>query len=370
MKKAGNRILLCTWLEKSASPLHILHCGYGIGGFIAPLIANPFLAEFKTIGNLDLNVTSSDNLSASTLLGYDVTTDVLNLSTEIVVVETSRIEICYAIVGAMTIAMSVVFCFLQCYSNDDQKRTTTLEKGDTVIVENKLTKERTFRQLINPATCANGNLCFGMLILGLMFTRYFFFTACDRLLGTFIRSYSVDFLGYSKDEGSYINTIYWVAYSAGRIVCFVAANFISIKVLFLLESLGAVATTVLMIFFTIPLQYKQSFWYLTGLIGFFIGPIFPSGLAWADLHIEMTGLAITWVMFGSAFGGLAFYNIGGHAYDTHGPSSFIYIVCGLSVTLCAVDIILTFISVCKGRKDNSDYELGDIKKTDVFSRRF
>ena len=40
---------IAMWREKSSSPLHLLHFGFGIGAVLAPQLARPFIGESPSI---------------------------------------------------------------------------------------------------------------------------------------------------------------------------------------------------------------------------------------------------------------------------------------------------------------------------------
>ncbi|XP_033763195.1 sodium-dependent glucose transporter 1B-like [Pecten maximus] len=328
---AGQRIVLVSWKEKSASPMHIIHLGYGVGGFIAPLLANPYLAVTETVGP---NKTNSSILNISV-----ISTTSVPSTTTIDVISSSRIEYAYFFAAGIAALIASVLYLYQC------KTSQRLNRDKEETVDRKLAKVRKWRDMINPASCADGNFCFGSLILVTLFLKYFVYTACDRMYSTFIRSYSIDQLDFSSDDASYLNTLYWIFYAVGRFVGFISTRWISVKILLVIESVCLVCVCVGL--YTVGTYSQTALWVLTGMAGFFIGPIFPSGIAWGHLHIELTGLAITWVLLGSSFGGLAFLRFGGYAYDHLGDKAFVYMLLILSIVVLCVDVVLTILSLTK-----------------------
>ncbi|KAK3105237.1 hypothetical protein FSP39_020436 [Pinctada imbricata] len=341
---AGQRIVLAVWLEKSASPMHIVHLGYGVGGFIAPLLVNPFLADLP-----DDEISST--VSPSTLRYDEMTTVHYENSSSSNVDVVSNIEYAYSIVAIITAGFALIFFLYQiaaCRNSFRGSKTDAMEKSkDPDKKEDILLKKRSFLQMINPATCAEGSFCFGFLVLVLLFLRFFFLTGVDREVGTFLYSYAVDQLHFSKDDATYVNTIFWINYAVGRFVAFVVAFWVSVKIILVVETILAVATGVAMV--TFALDQPLALWIISGCIGFLLGPMFPTGIAWGDVYIEMTGLAITWTLLGSAFGGLTYLRLGGFAYDKYGPTSFPYIFLGTVIIVAVFDFILTFLGLCKRR---------------------
>ena len=354
---AGQRIVLTVWKDKAASPMHIVHLGYEVGGFIAPLIVNPFLADLP---DADTEFTSE---SPSTTARGDITTARFLNRTDSDVDVVSNIQYGYTIIGIITAVFALIFYLYQfrscckTFCKTDTNEDTDKKRQPENDRNNTLLKKRSLLQMINPATCADGNLCFGLSILILLFVRYFFIVGLDREIGTFLRSFSIDQLHFSKDNASYINTVYWVAYAASRFTAFVVSHWVSVKVLMIVESIGLLATGIFLTIFA--LDNTLSLWILTGCSGFLLGPMFPTGIAWGDAHIEMTGLAITWVLLGSAVGGLAYLQLGGFAYDKYGPPSFVYVFLGTAGLVMFFDIVLTVLGLSKKKITRKAYKLDE-----------
>lgn len=337
-------------MEKAASPMHIIHLGYGVGGFIAPLIANPFLADTITTGpNTSLTTSNaSELLASSTTMPTTTVTEVIS---------PSRIQYTYVTIGVITMAVACILYFYQFRTSRHHKRHTNQLK----IGGKDLTTSRRWLDMINPASCADGNFCFGSLILFCLFLKYFVYTAGDRGFSTFIRSYSIDHLEFSKDDASYLNTIYWIFYAVGRFVAFILTRWVSVTYIMPIESVCMVGVAIGLSTFG---TYSQTaLWILTGMTGFFLGPMFPSGMAWGGLHIEMTGTAQTWILLGSSFGGLAFLKTGGYVYDNLGAESFVYMFLIVVATLLVIDVILLLLSVSRTQSKKQSYKVESKEKS-------
>ena len=319
--------------------MHVVHLGYGVGGFIAPLLVNPFLAD------------TSDGETGATTNRPRTTPARDSSSNNTAGIIISSIQYPYTVIGLITAVFAFIFLIYQIGVWRDSCAKSRLkeigEKGDLDRGDDILLKKRSILQMINPASCANGNFCFGFWILLLLFARFFFLTGIDRILGTFLRSYAIDQLHFSKDNASYINTIFWVNYAVGRFVAFIIAYCISVKIILVVETLGILVTGICVVMFA--LDNPLSLWILSGISGFLLGPMFPTGIAWGDVYIEMTGLAITWTLLGSAFGGLTYLKLGGYAYDKYGPPSMAYIFLATVILITVFDAVLTVIGFAKER---------------------
>ncbi|KAI1286391.1 Major facilitator superfamily domain-containing protein 4A [Halotydeus destructor] len=92
----SNVFILYIWGKESQPYMQAIHCAFGLGGLVAPLLASPFLSAGEaTIEGLDKNVTSAAENSCHP--------------------ESLRIYIPYAILGACCFLSALVFLYLFCY---------------------------------------------------------------------------------------------------------------------------------------------------------------------------------------------------------------------------------------------------------------
>ncbi|XP_045172969.2 sodium-dependent glucose transporter 1A-like isoform X1 [Mercenaria mercenaria] len=382
---AGQKLILLLWKKKAASPLHILHGGFGIGSFIIPLIANPFLAvpmphmqgNVSTIQNFT-NTTNDVTLvpepytySRHSMSANDVPiNESLKFDNETTMNKTfyireSRIEFAYLISALLTLALSVVFYAYQLkgykFSHSDHS------KGDNRDRKHAFAKR--CKAMVNPATCAKGRLLYGTEILSVLFIYYFNITGGERILGKFIRAYSIEQLGFSVADGSYINTTFWISFAIGRITGFVTARYIPIRILILIETGGVFVCSVLLCIFAG--DNATALWVLIQPLAVFHAPCFPSGIGWGDYHVEMTGMAITFLLLGGSIGGVAYLKLTGFLFETYGPRSFLYHILGYGIACFTLAILLDIIGAQYGNRyedekepEQLDQELDDFTKTE------
>ncbi|VDI22634.1 Hypothetical predicted protein [Mytilus galloprovincialis] len=110
---AGQKLILNLWKRKATGPLHILHFGFGMGSFIVPQIANPFLAVLAP--SLDITNASSINGTKSPFVidPVTVTTTTTNNTIAVIFLKESKIESAYLIVSIIVASLSVVFFLYQ-----------------------------------------------------------------------------------------------------------------------------------------------------------------------------------------------------------------------------------------------------------------
>jgi len=176
-----------------------------------------------------------------------------------------------------------------------------------------------------------------------LFLFLFFFNASggERMMGKLIRTYVVDELNFSKHEGSYINTGFWISFSCGRLAGFLLPRWTTIRVVLLIEVIGLFCGAVLLnIFLICDVNPNITFWICIQVIAFFNGPMFPTGMAWADYHLQITSLGIMIFVFGGGIGGMTHLWVIGYLYDNAGHRYFQYQILLFSTAILIVGLIL------------------------------
>ena len=352
---AGQKLIINMWKEKAASPLQILHAGFGIGSFVIPLISNPFLAV--PAKETEKNETTTDNLLSTTLPTLEPEPD-----PEVVYLKESRIQYAYIIAAAITVLVSVIFYI---YHISSLKKSRHTNEQDEKQTDDSGAKNISFREMFNPATCANGRFFYGLMLLIFICLYFIQCVGGERVAGKFIRAFSIDHFGFSTDQGSFINTVYWICFSAGRASGFLIAYIVPVRLLILLETFGCLATAILMVIFAG--NYDIALWVLTGFMGFFTAPLFPIGIGWGNYHIEMTGVGITIFMMGGSLGGIIYMKLIGHLYDHFGPVSFLYTLLGYGILVFGLAVIMDLVGSTHGSRFKQESNTDAVNTSQVNS---
>ncbi|XP_071179639.1 sodium-dependent glucose transporter 1B-like [Mytilus edulis] len=345
---AGQKLILNLWKRKATGPLHILHFGFGMGSFIVPQIANPFLAVLAP--SLDITNASSINGTKSPFVidPVTVTATTTNNTIAVIFLKESKIESAYLIVSIIVASLSVVF-FLYQFCN----RTTVYTH---VHVPGEI-KESNFRKavkLVDPATCADGNRCFGVQIFLLIFLYFFNAVGGERMYSKFIRSYAIDKHKFSGDDGSLINTTFWICFAIGRLTGLLTGRFIPVRILIVIEASGVLVTAILLEIFA--RENDLALWVLTCPMGFFLSQLFPTGIGWGDFHVEFTGIAITFALMGGALGGVSYLWVLGYLYEYQGYDMFLHQLVFYGGCMMLFTIIMTIVGIKHGGRFERDTE--------------
>lgn len=329
----------------------LLHSGYGFGSFLIPLYTNPFLAvkreDVENTTFTDTNITSTT--IANTVQNNTVPSEFL---------KESRIEYSYAISALLVAVHSLSFYVFQlrerryeafCTSKLD---TVNSEKGK----ESEIT-DRNFLQLINPAVCAGGRMWYGIQLFVLMFFYFANVGGGERVVAGFVRSFSIDQLNFSKDDGSYINTSFWISFLVGRIGFSIAAKWISVRILVLIQSGGLTVVAILMNVFA--KDSALAYWILVQPLAMCLAPLWPSGVAWADFHLELTGIGMMTILLGGSVGGIGHLRLIGYLYEHVAYYTFLYQVLGYAILSFALAILLDLIGSQHGSRFTWDTKTSD-----------
>ena len=289
--------------------MHAIHMAFAVGALAAPLIANPFLA---VLNYTDQNSTSSP--PASVEYGsapYDV-------------IKESRVHLAYVTIGAISFLLSLPFfvypavqCFMRWKEKSEYYNVDVTEEIEEV-------EPKTLKQLLNPATYAAGSLKYGSFVFVWIILYYLNLSGGEQLFGNFIRTFSVDQLKFSRDEASYLDSVFWGSFAVGRLIGSILAFYISIKILIPIDvTINLIAVTFLDIFSP---NSPLALWFFTVGVGMTIAPLCPAAVAYTNTQIQMGGIVLTLLVFAGGAGDFLYVWVAGHLYDNYGPRTLLYAI--------------------------------------------
>lgn len=316
--------------------MHALHMGFGIGALAAPLLINPFLAV------LDFNKPQVDN-------GTNVTTSSVNTEEEFVIVEQSRVHLGFITIGVIVIFLSLpffIYPFIKYFRRVKDIEYSNMD--DDGVSQTMTFEDRKIKclNMINPATYADGSFMFGLFVFVMVFLYFLNIVGGEQLFGNFIRTFSVDELHFTRNEASYLDTVYWGFFTIGRFTGAVLAHFASIRSLFVTDMfLFLLISTLADIF---AAKSKGTLWAFSALVGLFIGPLYPACVSYTNAQIEVGGVVLTFILFATGLGQLFYVWIEGVLYDAHGPRTVLYAIQASAIVICAIVIVYVIVSNRRG----------------------
>ena len=335
---AGQVIIMDTWKNKASGPLHLIHLGYGAGSFLVPQIVAPFIsnqlpATEETISNPSCAIGAAvSNMSNAT----HSTTPTLTPS--------ENLALGFWIVSAIIVVISGLWFG---YFFFDKRKADEGAGGQA--------KDLNLKQIFNPNTCSPGYPVYAVLLYVFMFMWIYTAVAGERIFAKYLYSYAREQACMSKQEATTILTAYWISFTVGRFAGFIVTNFVPMKIFIFIEGTGNFISAILLYFFS---SNKHVLWACVCISGIFIGPCYPSGLAWANRYMLVTAVGVTILSISAGVSDLTFLPGVGSTIDSIGISAMTIFVLGFGVVCCVLPILMQSVACYRGdrfeRKEKED----------------
>lgn len=321
----SNGSLLRIWGAKGAPFLQGLHFSYGIGGFLAPLLAAPFLSAQAPAIATDL-----------TLMGVsqNITTELLaaaaNITEEQVVIvsESSIPSITYAYTIVGVIGLLVCGCFVLVFSLASNERSNTEEEKKENIRDPGLA----FTIVVVILACLQTGLTSGVEV---SFTQM-------------LTSYVVHSEhGLTKVAGSYMTSVYWGAFTLTRGLSIFVACKISVRKILAFDLFLSV--TAALVLLTIGTWSVTGLWVGTAMLGVGVASIFPATLSWVEKYININNrIASVFTLVSSILEMTVPLSIS--IYLSSKPNVLFHFMTSALISILVLFIILNVILKRKGKK--------------------
>ena len=324
MVSAGNAYIMAMWGKAADPAMHAIHFGYSIGMVITPLMAFSFLSPDSDDVN---NSTAYENITMTSSTGVDYVTATGVYDDDGGFADNSQIEIPYFICGGLTVALSVVFYAF-------------VIKGSTQKIPMHSQKKGSFKEVMSPGSCADGDSVFGATLVSL-FILYMILIAAIAIgpmtLGfTFLRE--TNLMDFSLEEAT--------AWSLSVAFCQMLSRGLTIAVshrcpiqlmLFVEITLNALATTLLVVVGT---DNKIVFWVTTCVFALTVAPMWPGGFAWMDKYITLYGIVVALATVGAGLSGFIVQLLTGHLYTNVDELGIFYTTTAASLATVVVAAIM------------------------------
>lgn len=161
---------------------------------------------------------------------------------------------------------------------------------------------------IRPARSA-GSL---LVLTGLFIAAYFVYVGVETGVSGWETRFLQELNLVPVAMAAALPSLFWAALTAGRLLAVVVSRFAKAKVI-------VVASMTLGVFCLALAHFTGISAIAFTAAGFFLGPVFPTGLAWLGEHVSIAGGTLALVVSAAAFGGVVFPPIIGGLFDTYGP---------------------------------------------------
>ncbi|XP_013421831.1 sodium-dependent glucose transporter 1B [Lingula anatina] len=327
---AGDALVLAMWGEKAPAPVHSLHLAFGIGALLAPQIAAPFLGP-----NIPKDSAGNDSGNATSLPAM------LNSTTNVTVVYDpwidSTIQWAWLIIGIFVFIVGVVFVALHLIG---PPKGYQVKKPDQVIWK-----------VVHPRACTKGKATwiFSSGLLVFLFMFYIIIVGGERVYSKYLFTFATEGVvpSFSNQDAAFLVSVFWLCFTAGRFTAMLTAIVCPPWIMLLVEAGFNIAVAIFLNVFshTEPL----ALWVLSGALGFFLSPVFPTGVAWASKYLILTGMAMTMMYIGAATGGFIFQYLTGALFDIYGPGCMMGIILAYAILISSVIVAMQVYSACLGK---------------------
>ena len=375
----GNVMCLELWGRQSAPYMQALHFSFGLGAFIAPLIAAPFLSPLPVV--METNTTSftttaiphvgSDSArNVRSLLGMTDTTHHLDTSTESAYVTLSVVQmtnITHLSNGSSTEDVANAVASLA----KDMMNTLKKHLGDmtnvhfaylliavflfvvalmffATLCHECITRSKLALESVDDdkTTRGNSSRCFHAQLLALMFVFYFLYVGAEVAYGGFIMKFAVAYMGWTKIKAAMLTSVFWGAFAFGRAIAIFLSRCLSSTVMLVADLTLSVASLGALVL----APNVSILWFGTAVLGFSMASIFPTGITWAERYIHIGSKSAAVFVAGSALGEMTIPAFVGFLFETKDPIWLMYILLAGAVLSVIVFIIMHYLATNRGER--------------------
>ncbi|XP_067652353.1 sodium-dependent glucose transporter 1A-like [Haliotis asinina] len=299
----GNTDLIRTWEAERRVFVQILHFCFALGGTLSPLITEPFLAYRTSSNNTREGDNSSIPLSNICVNNSDF---VDNGDCDIVVTET-KVEYAYLITGILFLVASLTFLIQRCchksQSADTQKSTTGYANLEKPL----------------PMVYIFGTMIFVVLI-------FIFLVAVESCLASFLLTFVVKQLNWTKTSGARLTSVFWACYAAMRFATIFFTDRVPPFVLILVTSITMLLSAVGLMMSSLY-DNEIGVWACVALGGLSLASQFPSTMMWLEESIlRLSSRIVSIIVFSSTLPGIINPLIIGYLMQEMSPIWLMYIL--------------------------------------------
>ena len=334
-----NVTALLIWGWDGAILMQSFHCVFALGTFVAPWLAAPFISsdaytidnETTTISSVSFQ-TDDNTMSVRNIENYETITDTTNIKTLGIGEELheSNVHFTFLIIAAYEILSSGLFVVSYIFQRKYSKVNEVNQENGKNKNEGVTSEKRSSFKRKEPKW-------FLFPMLGLMFLRFAFYVGLDVMSASFLMTFAVKGLGWTKSQGIAVISCFRGVYSLGRVSSVLLALIISPTKMIMLDIfLILTGLFVLTIFINF---HDLILWIFISLAGFGMGSFYGASMSWADKYMNVTGKTGSVFITGSWFGLLSLPALTGYLFDNVSPYCYIYACFGSAIAVAVVTFL-------------------------------
>ncbi|KAG8198244.1 hypothetical protein JTE90_021501 [Oedothorax gibbosus] len=304
---------------KDVSPfLQALHFFYGLGAFISPMIAQPFLLNEDCSPFIDNSTTPVHILDMNETLPAKTLAEAQRMT---------HIDNVFWIMSALMVPVAVLSLTL--LGKDVYLR--LIGKGDVNQNKQDAAVAAAADEKYDTSPVSRGQT---IVITILCASLMFLYDGLQAIYGGYLYSYAVKGpVNLKKTNAAYLNALFWGSFTTGRLVSIALATRFAPAFMLGCNIVGCTLGMLFMLAFS---NSKAVLIMGTMIIGLFMSSVFPTALSLTEEYIKVTPSITTFLVFGAALGEMFMPVILGHEFDRTGPITFLV----TGVVLCFLSLII------------------------------
>ncbi len=168
----------------------------------------------------------------------------------------------------------------------------------------------------------------------------FFYVGAELAFSGWIYTYAFTLELANATLAAYLTSAFWLSFTIGRLISIPLAMRIAPQRMIGVALLGCLS--ILSVALVLPAS-STLVWIMAPVLGFCMGPIWPSGFTLAGRSLKLTARVSGIILLGDSFGGMVLPWLVGQVLDVTGPQALIYLVfASLIFNLAAFVAILRF----------------------------
>jgi FHS family Na+ dependent glucose MFS transporter 1 len=170
---------------------------------------------------------------------------------------------------------------------------------------------------------ARGPIPYALVISAMLFL--FFYVGAEITFGGWVYTYAVTLKLASAAGAAYLTSVFWLAFTIGRLISIPAATRFRPKQVILAALFSCLSILIVGILFW---GSSAALWMMAIGLGFCMAPIWPTGFTLAGQSINLTGRIAGIILLGDSFGGMVLPTLVGKVIEGSGPRSMVSLVFG------------------------------------------
>ena len=334
----GNILLLQLWEEKSGPYMQALHFSFALGTFVAPLLAEPFIAHnaIPDIPTSHYCNPPDDTVNATNCT--DVTSNCTDASDDTDFFSSLQFGWAYWISSCGMLIVSVPLIY---FAACTKRRHPELYQQIIAQKENVATD----RRKTSKANVKHYKM-FWMFIVTSCAVFLFFYIGVEVTYGSYIFTFAVTYkeLCFSKSRAALLNAVYWGSFTVGRLAGIgIAMLKVSTTIMLGSDLIGCMCAVLLMAMFNTS---DVIIWTGTALIGLAVASVFPCMMLWINEHVEVTGKVTAALVNGASLGDMVLLLTVGLLMTNVDPKFFLYLTlvyCSTATILYVIALVVSYV---------------------------